>query len=128
MPKAITQYRLTNARKKIASITRSYKKFFVEDYKASVTYISEVRESLKNEWGEFDAPMKYIERRVGEIPEVLYDMLTKGLNDEEMAAWKDDPKHRIESWFFTRNPEFRVTKNMRGYANYKKKQNVTTKS
>ena len=92
---------------KIKKITENYKQVFPEDYKATCLYIKKVRKAMQSTTGIVKGT-DFLQRRIGEFPEILYDMLQQGLTPEENASWKNDKKHKISNWFFSTYPEFRL--------------------
>lgn len=85
---------------------RDYISMFPDDYKAFLLVIEEERQNLDNEMAEIKSTHA-IKRGLSSVPEVLFQMIQKKLDKQEVAEFKSVESQR---WFLKEHPQFMLTK------------------
>ena len=101
----------TNTKDRIRQAVSEYKKLFPDEYQAVVDHIKNERRSQATDWATLEGNHA-IERKLGEVPETLFSMITQMLTVNELNQFRatGDAGKKAQRWFFNAFPEFRVTK------------------
>lgn len=96
---------MQEAKEKIETLTEEYKKVFPQDYENVKEYVKLIKANMIDEdFGEIKGEHA-VERRLFELPELLYASLVKSLSDKHLKWFKTKTGHR---WFARRYGEFKV--------------------
>jgi nicotinamide mononucleotide adenylyltransferase len=102
---------MDDIKQKLKTLTEQYKRILPDEYVSVVAAIAQNRKKLKDEWAQMKGS-DMIQRHLLEMPEMLDNLITMNLTDEELKVWNQDKEHKLRRWYAKEYPEFRVSKSI----------------
>lgn len=87
---------------------KDYINMFPDEYKETLMIIQQQKDTLENEMAEIKST-HMVKRGLSTIPEKLFQMIQKKLDQREMAEFKSLENQR---WFLKENPQFKLTEHI----------------
>jgi hypothetical protein len=101
------------AKLKVTTAVAQYIKAYPDEYKAFADWSAKVRSEQKDKFARTPKGTDAIERKLGEIPEVLYAMIIRALSADEQSWFFARDSYtgdfRGPYWFYKKYPVFSVT-------------------